>query len=86
MDALRLNTVRRLHELEKKMLRAEKRKFSDQKRQIQTIKSHLFPGDGLQERYDNIAYYYSKWGREIIAKLYDKSLALEQEFVILNIR
>ena len=86
VDALRLNTVRRLHELEKKMLRAEKRKFSDQKRQIQTIKSHLFPGDGLQERYDNIAYYYSKWGREIIAKLYDKSLALEQEFVILNIR
>ena len=46
----------------------------------------MFPGDGLQERYDNIAYYYSKWGREIIAKLYDKSLALEQEFVILNIR
>ena len=84
VEALKLQTVHRLQELEKKMLRAEKRKFSDQQRQINAIKEHLFPGDGLQERIDNISYYYAKWGREFIHTLYKHSLNLEQEFVVLQ--
>jgi len=83
VEALKTQTLHRLQELEKKMLRAEKRKFSDQQRQIHTIKEHLFPGNGLQERKDNLAYYYAKWGREFIRQLYQQSLSLEQEFVIL---
>lgn len=84
VEALKLRTVQRLQELEKKMLRAEKRKFADQQRQINAIKEHLFPKNGLQERVDNITYYYAKWGREFIDKLYEHSLSLEQEFVVLN--
>lgn len=84
VDSLKSKTVYRLQELEKKMLRAEKRKFSDQQRQIHTIKSHLFPGNGLQERIDNISYYYAKWGTDFIRSLYDHSLTLEQEFVVLQ--
>lgn len=84
VDSLKSKTVYRLQELEKKMLRAEKRKFSDQQRQIQTIKSHLFPGNGLQERVDNIAYYYARWGATFLKTLYDNSLGLEQEFAILS--
>jgi bacillithiol biosynthesis cysteine-adding enzyme BshC len=83
VDALRSRTVHQLQELEKKMLRAEKRKFIDQQRQIKSIKDHLFPGDGLQERIDNVSYYYAKWGRDFIVKLYEQSLNLEQEFVLL---
>jgi uncharacterized protein YllA (UPF0747 family) len=84
VDSLKLKTLQRLQDLEKKMLRAEKRKFTDQQRQIHTIKEHLFPGNGLQERHDNLLYYYSKWGREFISKLYEHSLGLEQEFVVLS--
>ena len=84
VEALKLRTVHRLQELEKKMLRAEKRKFTDQQRQINNIKEHLFPGNGLQERHDNIGYYYAKWGRDFIHTLYEHSLNLEQEFVILQ--
>ena len=83
VEALKTKAVYRLQELEKKMLRAEKRKFIDQQRQIHTIKSALFPGSGLQERYDNVMYYYAKWGKSFIDELYKNSLALEQEFVIL---
>jgi bacillithiol synthase len=83
VEALKTKAVHRLQELEKKMLRAEKRKFIDQQRQIHTIKSALFPGNGLQERHDNIMYYYAKWGKSFIQKLYEHSLALEQEFVII---
>ena len=84
VDALRTKTVYRLQELEKKMLRAERRKFSDQQRQLRTIKEHLFPGNGLQERKENLSYYYAKWGSEFIKKLYDHSLSLEQEFVVIT--
>jgi uncharacterized protein YllA (UPF0747 family) len=84
VEALKTKAVYRLQELEKKMLRAEKRKFADQQRQIHTIKSALFPGAGLQERYDNMLYYYAKWGQDFIARLYEHSPALEQEFVVVS--
>lgn len=84
VDALKLKTVQRLQELEKKMLRAEKRKFSDQQRQIQAVKEQLFPGNGLQERVENISYYYAKWGKDFISLLYNQSLSLEGEFVIVS--
>lgn len=83
VDALKLRTIHRLQELEKKMLRAEKRKFTDQQRQIHTIKENLFPLNGLQERYESHCYYYAKWGSGFIQKLYEHSLGIEQEFVIL---
>ena len=83
VEALKSQTLRRLQQLEKKMLRAEKRKFSDQQRQIHTIKENLFPGNGLQERKENLSYYYAKWGKGFIDNLYTHSLRLEQEFVVL---
>jgi bacillithiol synthase len=85
VDSLKTVTLHRLRELEKKMLRAEKRKFADQHRQIHVIKEKLFPGDGLQERIDNMLYYYAKWGEKFIQKLYEHSLTIEQQFVVLSI-
>ena len=84
VEALRTQSVYRLRELEKKMLRAEKRKFTDQQRQIHHIKENLFPKNGLQERIDNFLHYYAKWGRDFIRQLYLHSLGLEEEFVILS--
>jgi len=84
VEALKVQTLHRLEELEKKMLRAEKRKFIDQQRQIHSIKQKLFPQNGLQERIDNFTYYYAKWGRKFLQQFHQHSLALEQEFVILS--
>lgn len=82
--ALKTVAVNKIRELEKKMLRAERRKFSDQQRQLHHLKQQLFPNHGLQERRENICYYYAKWGREFIHALYDASLNLEQEFVVMR--
>ena len=84
VDALKSQSIYRLQELEKKMLRAEKRKFSDHQRQIHSIKEKLFPGNGLQERIDNLMYYYAKWGKDFVKETYEHSLSLEEEFLILN--
>lgn len=84
VEALKYKTVYRLQELEKKMLRAEKRKFSEQQRHIHLMKEQLFPRSGLQERIDNFSYYYAKWGSSFIDTLYKESLSLEQEFMVLE--
>lgn len=82
VEALETRAVYRLQELEKKMLRAEKRKFASQQHQLQTIRQELFPGGGLQERTESFMQYYAKWGQSFMEALYQHSLSVEQEFVI----
>jgi bacillithiol synthase len=81
--ALQTRAIKPLQELEKKLLRAEKRKFTIQERQLNTLKKALFPNNSLQERSDNFMPWYAKWGKEFIQKIYDHSLALEQQFTVL---
>lgn len=84
VEALQSKALRPLKELEKKLLKAEKRKFQEQYRQVHSIKSALFPLNSLQERIDNFMPYYAKWGKEFIEIIYQHSLTLEQEFVVLE--
>lgn len=81
--AIKAQSLKLLKELEKKMLRAEKRKFAAEERHIKAVREQLFPGNGLQERHDNITYWYAAYGKELIKELYEHSLGLEQEFTIL---
>lgn len=82
--ALETQTNKRLDAMEKKMLRAEKRKFADIKNQLSKVITSLFPGDGLQERTENFILLYSKWGNELFEILYKNSLTLEQEFCVIE--
>jgi len=84
VDALQARALKPLQELEKKLLRAEKRKYESEQRQIHTIKAALFPKDGLQERIDNFMPWYAKWGKDFLATIYTHSLTLEQEFAVLT--
>ncbi|THU38438.1 bacillithiol biosynthesis cysteine-adding enzyme BshC [Niastella caeni] len=84
VEALQAKTLKPIQELEKKLLRAEKRKYEAEQRQIQAIRTALFPRNGLQERIDNFMPWYALWGREFIQKVYEHSLTLEQQFVIIE--
>jgi bacillithiol synthase len=84
VEALQARTIKPLQELEKKMLRAEKKKYETEQRQIQTVRSALFPKNGLQERVDNFMPWYALWGREFIHIVYEHSLTLEQQFTIIE--
>jgi bacillithiol synthase len=84
VEALHARALRPLQELEKKLLKAEKRKFSDLKRQIGILKSVLFPLNGLQERIDNFMPWYASRGLAFIEDIYKNSLTLEQQFVVLT--
>lgn len=83
-EALETRHIKSLSALEKKMLRAEKRKFIDEKRQLSKLFSALFPNENLQERTENFMLFYSKWGGDFFKTLYDGSLTFEQQFAILK--
>ena len=83
-EALGKNALRKIEALEKKMLRAEKKKFEAQLRQLQKLKSQLFPHNNLQERIENFMPFYAKFGSNFIKTVYEHSLGLEQEFVMLE--
>ncbi len=84
-EALEKLAIRKIEALEKKMLRAEKKKFEAAQRQLQKLKSQLFPHNNLQERIENFMPLYAKHGSSLIKYLHENSLNLEQEFVILEI-
>lgn len=53
-SAFETKTIDLIEKLEKKILRAEKRKHSEGIAKLEKLKENLFPGGGLQERKENI--------------------------------
>lgn len=70
--------------LEKKMLRAEKRKLKDQLQQVTAIKRVLFPGGKLQERVENFLPYYIMYGPDYFDLLLTAINPMKHEFLILE--
>ena len=84
VDKLEAQALQKLEELEKKILRAEKKNHEEVRRKIHEIRESLFPMDNLQERIDNFIPWYAEYGKTFLQIIYQHSLILEQEFVILE--
>lgn len=82
--ALEHRALEKLQGMQKKLLRAEKRKFSDAERQINYLLNHLFPQNGLQERKENFLLFYAKWGASFFEALYQHSEDLAQQFCVME--
>lgn len=83
--ALQTQAMKKLEGLEKKILRAEKKKFADLQNQVRELKEAVFPDGKLQERAENILPYFAQYGKEILNCIYQSSLGLEQQFTVLQI-
>lgn len=86
VTALSHQSLKKITELEKKMKRAEKRNFSTAAHQIQTIKQALFPGNSLQERQENLASFYARYGRSVIDMIYKASGDINPAFGLIKIQ
>lgn len=82
--ALKQQAGKRIDDLGKKMLRAEKRNHQDAMNQTTRLIEELFPLNNLQERIENFIPFYARYGHRLIDVLYKNSLGLEQEFVVLE--
>lgn len=84
VEKLEAQAVQKLDELEKKILRAEKKNYEEVRRKIHEIRKTLFPLGNLQERIDNFIPWYAEYGKSFIDFIFTNSLVLEQEFVIME--
>jgi bacillithiol biosynthesis cysteine-adding enzyme BshC len=74
-----------LANLEKRLLRAEKRGQQDLVTRISEIKNQLFPNQSLEERQRNFSEYYLEYGDTFIKALKDSLKPLELEFTVLEL-
>jgi bacillithiol biosynthesis cysteine-adding enzyme BshC len=73
-----------IHNLEKKLVKAEKRNFATHLNQIDAIKQELFPKGSLQERTENFGLLYVKWGQSFIEELIRHFEPLDFKFTVVT--
>ena len=73
-----------LEALEKKMLRAEKRKMDTQITRIAKLKAAIFPNNSLQERVENFMEYYLEYGPSFFDVVKDGIEAMEARFLVVE--
>lgn len=83
VESLKTKSLKKIDELEKKMLRAEKKKFETQQGQIEKLHAQLFPKRNLQERIENFSGYYADYGINFFEKIFIFSKGAHQQFTIL---
>ena len=74
-----------LDNLEKRLLRAEKRRQHNLVTRITELKTQLFPNDSLEERQRNFSEYYLEYGNAFIDALKESLNPLDLEFTILEL-
>ncbi|MDG5492416.1 bacillithiol biosynthesis cysteine-adding enzyme BshC [Psychroserpens sp. SPM9] len=78
--------IKGLEHLEKRLLKAQKRKLSDYLERVVLLQDVLFPGQSLQERHMNFSEFYLEYGSAIIPKLIKELEPLKGEFSILTVQ
>ena len=82
-ESAKTKALKLISALEKKMLRAEKRKHITSLQQIENLKDKLFPSGVLQERVVNIAPMYVLYGDDFIDSLVANFKPLDHQFTVL---
>ena len=77
-------SVKKLQELEKKMIRAERRKQVVAIERIHGIKQSLFPMNSLQERVENFSEWVGDYGWEWVTAIMDNSNTMDQNFTVIT--
>lgn len=73
-----------LDKLEKRLLKAQKRKLRDEVERVATLQNALFPGQSLQERQCNFSEMYLELGQELIPGLVDILDPLDLRFSVIT--
>ena len=67
------------------MLKAQKRKYSEELKQIIDLQNELFPNKSLQERQANFSEFYLENGEDLIPLLIKQLKPLNTNFDIIHI-
>ena len=75
--------IKGLENLEKRLLKAQKRKLSEVLERITDLQNELFPNHSLQERQANFSEFYIENGEDLIPQLFNQLKPLEDNFNII---
>jgi len=85
VNAQQVKQLKGLKNLQKRLLRAEKRKHADLVNRIIELQSQLLPNQSLEERQRNFSEYYLEYGESFILNLKESLQPLQLEFTILEL-
>ncbi len=85
VSAQETKQLKGLEHLEKRLLKAQKRKLSDEVSRMTDIQNELFPNKSLQERNTNFSEFYLEYGERLIPNLIGNLEPLEGKFSILTL-
>ena len=71
-----------LDHLEKRLLKAQKRKLKDEVMRLSELQNQLFPGQTLQERKQNFSNFYLEYGNTLIPNLLKALEPLKLQFTV----
>ena len=84
VKAQEIKQIKGLEHLEKRLLKAQKRKLKDHLSRVAALQNELFPNQSLQERQLNFSEFYLEYGQEFIKQLKENLNPLKTEFLILE--
>ncbi|HLW40602.1 MAG TPA: bacillithiol biosynthesis cysteine-adding enzyme BshC [Brumimicrobium sp.] len=74
---------KQLAQIRQRLIRQQKKKHEDAMGQIDGIYEKMFPENGLQERYDNVIPFLSKFGaKEYVKQIYNAVHPLEKDLIL----
>jgi bacillithiol biosynthesis cysteine-adding enzyme BshC len=83
VKAQEVKQIKGLENLEKRLLKAQKRKLSDVLQRITDLQNDLFPNGSLQERQANFSEFYLENGENLIPTLVKQLKPLDSKFDII---
>jgi uncharacterized protein YllA (UPF0747 family) len=84
VKAQEVKQIKGLQKLEKRLLKAQKRKLKDQIERSTDLQEQLFPNQGLQERSLNFSELYLEYGHDLVPVLLNSLEPLKLEFTVLE--
>ena len=85
VKAQQTKQIKGLENLEKRLLKAEKRVYKEKLEQVIQLQNELFPNQGLQERKANFSEFYLDVNGKLIEKLFEKQHPLKADFTIISL-
>ena len=85
VNAQQVKQLKGLNNLQKRLLRAEKKIHADLVERITNLQNELLPNLSLEERQRNFSEYYLEYGQSFVEALKDTLNPLQLEFTILEL-